>query len=87
MQLAKVLVVTLVLGLGSSIASAQNTSTDTVRSRIPGDGAVKGDTKPKPNPVGQPATDYHPAVKTKPAAAPPSPVVTKPAAKATKDSK
>ncbi len=86
MQVAKVLVVSLALGLGSSIAFAQNTSTDTVRSRIPGDGAVKGDTKPKPDPSGQKATDYHPAVKTKPAAAPPAPVVDKPA-KGKKDSK
>lgn len=81
MQLAKVLVITLALGLGSSIASAQNTSTDTVRSRVPGDGAVKGDTQPKPSANGQKATDYHPAVKTKPAAAPPAPVVEKPKAK------
>lgn len=86
MQLAKVLVFTLALGLGSSVASAQNTSTDTVHSRLPGDGAVKGDTQPKPSPVGQKATDYHPAVKTKPAAAPPAPVVSQPA-KAKKDSK
>jgi len=86
LQVAKVLVVSLALSLGSSIASAQNTSTDTVHSRLPGDGAVKGDTKPKPSPVGQKATDYHPAVKTKPAAAPPAPVVNKPA-KAKKDSK
>jgi hypothetical protein len=81
MTLARFLVILLAVGFGSSVASAQNTSTDTVRSRIPGDGAVKAEPKSKPNPVGQPATDYHPAVKTRPAAPPPSPVTTKPAKK------
>ena len=78
MSLAKSLVVALAFGLFSSIAFAQNstppaTSTDTVRSRVPGDGAVKAEPKPKPSPVGQKASDYHPPVKTTKPKPPPSP--------------
>jgi hypothetical protein len=71
-------VIALAFGICSSVAFAQNTapatSTDTVKSRLPGDGAVKAAPKAKPNPVGQKATDYHPKVKTRKAAVPPSPV-------------
>jgi hypothetical protein len=87
MSLARITLVALSLGAWSSAAFAQSqyngpaTSTDTVRSRLPADGAVKADPGPKPSMVGHPATEFHPAVKTTPAAAPPSPVVSAPAKK------
>ncbi len=40
---------------------------------LPGDGAVRADTRPKPSPVGQPVSDYKPPVRVKPAAPPPPP--------------
>ena len=66
-------------GVWSSVALAQSqydgpaTSTDTVRSRLPADGAVRADPSPKPSVVGHPATEFHPAVKTTPAPPPPPP--------------
>jgi hypothetical protein len=76
MPLAKRFVVALAFGLCSLVVFAQNTSTDTVRSRVPGDGAVKADPKPKPSQVGQPATVFHTKVKTTKPKEPPTPVVT-----------
>jgi hypothetical protein len=87
MSLARITLVALSLGACSSAAFAQSqyngpaTSTDTVRSRLPADGAVKADPAPKPSMVGHPAAEFHPPVKTTPAAPPPSPVVSAPAKK------
>jgi len=71
--LARIAILTLALGLCSSTTFAQTTSTDTVRSRLPGDGAVKANPAPKPSMVNHPATEFHPSVKTTPPAPPPPP--------------
>ena len=87
MSLARITLVALSVGVESSAALAQSqyngpaTSPDTVRSRLPADGVVRADPALKPSMVGHPATEFHPAVKTKPAAPPPSPVVSVPAKK------
>ena len=70
MSLAKITLVALSFGVWSSATFAQSqyngpaTSTDTVRSRLPADGAVKADPAPKPSMVGHPAAEFHPPVKT-----------------------
>ena len=78
--LAKTAVVGLTYIFSSSVVFAQNsaptTSTDTVRSRTPPDGAVKADPAPKPSQVGQSSEEFHKKVKTKPAAPPPAPPTT-----------
>lgn len=55
---------------GQSSAVAKATTTV---SNLPGDGAVKGDTQPKPNPSGQNASDYKPKQSPVKAKEPPSP--------------
>ena len=54
--------------LGSASAQSPSTGTATTNAQntvknLPGDGAVKGDTQPKPSPVGQSTSDYKPAQK------------------------
>lgn len=67
---------------GQAASTGTATSTTTARaqgtvSNLPGDGAVKGDTKPKPDPSGQKAREYKDNPKPLRTTAPPPPT-TKP---------
>jgi hypothetical protein len=65
-KLVQIIAIVMVLAFFESTSFATDSRTrsyNKVQNNLPSDRAVRADPKPKPNPVGQPVTDYHPAVK------------------------